>query len=244
MVENSNNNGNLSSLKNNVEFFYHRCAPNKVVRLIKRKFGVIGYAFYYQLRELLGDAKHHNYVLKNELDWQDFLTIMEMDEDKANEIIEFLIKVEELDKKLWENEKRLYSQNFVDRLAPVYAKRKSEMPYKYSFRDGNTQSKVKDSKAKNSKEEKTIVDESGRTQGGVDLERLKDKYKNVDIDLDKSYKKFRLHQQSSNRKYADENAGFEYWVLNDIENGRHHKELTDEEFEKRLMARRAFRKSH
>ena len=124
-------------LKNNVEFFYHRCAPNKVVRLIKRKFGVIGYAFYYQLRELLGDAKHHNYVLKNELDWQDFLTIMEMDEDKANEIIEFLIKVEELDKKLWENEKRLYSQNFVDRLAPVYAKRKSEMPYKYSFRDGN-----------------------------------------------------------------------------------------------------------
>ena len=124
-------------LKNNVEFFYHRCAPNKVVRLIKRKFGVIGYAFYYQLRELLGDAKHHNYVLKNELDWQDFLTIMEMDEKKANEIIEFLIKVEELDKKLWENEKRLYSQNFVDRLAPVYAKRKSEMPDKYSFRDGN-----------------------------------------------------------------------------------------------------------
>ena len=124
-------------LKNNVEFFYHRCAPNKVVRLIKRKFGVIGYAFYYQLRELLGDAKHHNYVLKNELDWQDFLTIMEMDEEKANEIIEFLIKVEELDKELWEDEKRLFSQNFVDRLAPVYAKRKSEMPDKYSFRNGN-----------------------------------------------------------------------------------------------------------
>jgi len=124
-------------LKNNVEFFYHRCAPNKVVRLIKRKFGVIGYAFYYQLRELLGDAKHHNYVLKNELDWQDFLTIMEMDEEKANEIIELLIKVGELDEELWENEKRLYSQSFVDRLAPVYAKRNSEMPNKYSFRDGN-----------------------------------------------------------------------------------------------------------
>ena len=124
-------------LKNNVEFFYHRCAPNKVLRLVKRKFGVIGYAFYYQLRELLGDAKNHNYVLKNELDWQDFLTIMEMDEEKANEIIEFLIKVEELDKELWEDEKRLYSQSFVDRLAPVYAKRNSEMPNKYSFRDGN-----------------------------------------------------------------------------------------------------------
>ena len=30
-----------------------------------------------------------------------------------------------------------FSQNFVDRLAPVYAKRKSEMPDKYSFRDRN-----------------------------------------------------------------------------------------------------------
>ena len=124
-------------LKKNVEFFYHRCAPNKVVRIMKRNFGMVGYAFYYQLRELLGDAKYHNYALKSELDWQDFLSIMEMDEKKANEIIEFLIKVEELDRELWENEKRLYSQNFVDRLAPVYAKRKSEMPDKYSFRDGN-----------------------------------------------------------------------------------------------------------
>ena len=122
-------------LKNNVEFFYHRCAPNKVVRLIKRKFGVIGYAFYYQLRELLGDAKHHNYVLKNELDWQDFLTIMEIDEEKAGEIFEFLIKVVELDRELWENEKRLYSQNFVDRLAVVYAKRTGGLPDKYSYRD-------------------------------------------------------------------------------------------------------------
>ena len=124
-------------LKKNVEYFYHRCAPNKVVRLVKRKFGVIGYAFYYQLRELLGDAKYHNYVLKNELDWQDLLTIMEMDEKKANEIIELLIKVEELDKELWENEKRLFSHNFVDRLKVVYDKRDGDMPNKYTFRDGN-----------------------------------------------------------------------------------------------------------
>ena len=124
-------------LKTNVEFFYHGCAPNKVVRIMKRKFGMVGYAFYYQLLELLGSSKYHNYALKSELDWQDFLSIMEMDEKKANEIIELLIKVEELDKELWENEKRLFSHNFVDRLKPVYDKRESDMPNKYSFRDGN-----------------------------------------------------------------------------------------------------------
>ena len=104
---------------------------------MKRNFGMVGYAFYYQLRELLGDAKYHNYALNSELDWQDFLSIMVMDEEEANEIIELLIKVEELDKELWENEKRLFSHNFVDRLKPVYDKRDGDMPNKYTFRDGN-----------------------------------------------------------------------------------------------------------
>ena len=104
---------------------------------MKRKFGMVGYAFYYQLLELLGSSKYHNYALKSELDWQDFLSIMEMDEKKANEIIELLIKLEELDGPLWKNNNRLYSQNFVDRLKPVYDKRESDMPNKYSFRDGN-----------------------------------------------------------------------------------------------------------
>lgn len=98
---------------------------------------MVGYAFYYQLLELLGSSKYHNYALKSELDWQDFLSIMEMDEKKANEIIELLIKLEELDGPLWKNNNRLYSQNFVDRLKPVYDKRESDMPNKYSFRDGN-----------------------------------------------------------------------------------------------------------
>ena len=62
---------------------------------------------------------------------------MVMDEEEANEIIELLIKVEELDKELWENEKRLFSHNFVDRLKPVYDKRDGDMPNKYTFRDGN-----------------------------------------------------------------------------------------------------------
>ena len=230
--------------KHCVDYFPHDTQQNKSVRIISRQYGNDGYAFYYKLRELLGRTENYNYDLSKEIDWLDFLGEMDVQEEKAREMIQFLVTIGELDKKLWEQEKRLWSSQFIDGIASVYDKRVSEIPDKYSFRDGNTQSKVKDSKAKNSKEEKTIVDESGRTQGGVDLERLKDKYKNVDIDLDKSYEKFRLHQQSSNRKYADENAGFEYWVLNDIEKGRHHKELTDEEFEERLMARRALRESH
>ena len=59
------------------------------------------------------------------------------------------------------------------------------------------------------------------------------------MDIEKSYQKFRLHQKSSNRKYADENAGFEYWVLNDIENNRN---IIEKEAEEKYyyVSRKAF----
>ena len=51
----------------------------------------------------------------------------------------------------------------------------------------------------------------------VDLITLAEKYPTVDIQL--SYNKFTLNQQSNNRKSVNEAADFEMWVLRDIENG-------------------------
>ena len=232
--------------KNHVDYFPHDTHQSKSVRIISKKYGNDGYAFYYKLRELLGRTENYNYDLSKSIDWLDFIGEMDVEEQQAKKLIEFLVTIGELDKELWEQESRLWSNSLIEDISDVYDKRVAEIPDKYSLRDGNTHSRSGNhslgdgstqSRVKESKEEKTKVDESGGTQTGIDLDGLKDKYKNVDIE--KSYQKFRLHQKSSNRKYADENAAFEYWVLNDIENGRHPKKLTDEEWEKKRIARRA-----
>ena len=232
--------------KNHVDYFPHDTHQSKAVRTISKTYGNDGYAFYYKLRELLGRTENYNYDLSKSIDWLDFIGEMDVEEQQAKKLIEFLVTIGELDKELWEQESRLWSNSLIEDISDVYDKRVAEIPHKYSLRDGNTHSRSGNpslgdgstqSRVKESKEEKTKVDESGGTQTGIDLDGLKDKYKNVDIE--KSYQKFRLHQKSSNRKYADENAAFEYWVLNDIENGRHPKKLTDEEWEKKRIARRA-----
>ena len=213
--------------KNHVDYFPHDTHQSKAVRTISKTYGNDGYAFYYKLRELLGRTENHNYDLSKSIDWLDFIGEMDVEEKRAQELIEFLVTIGELDKELWEQESRLWSNSLIEDISDVYDKRVAEIPHKYSFRDGNThsrsgnhslgdgstQSRVKEKKVNKSK----VVGENNNAHTTVDLIAFADKYKTIDIPL--SYKKFNLNQLSKNRKSVNEAADFEMWVLHGIENG-------------------------
>ena len=213
--------------KNYVDYFPHDTHQSKAVRTISKTYGNDGYAFYYKLRELLGRTDNYNYDLSQRIDWFDFLGEMDVEEQQAKELIEFLVTIGELDKELWEQESRLWSNSLIEDISDVYDKRVAEIPDKYSFRDGNThsrsgnhslgdgstQSRVKEKKVNKSK----VVGENNNAHTTVDLIAFADKYKTIDIPL--SYKKFNLNQQSKGVKSNNEAADFERWVLRDIENG-------------------------
>ena len=211
--------------KNHVDYFPHDTHQSKAVRTISKTYGNDGYAFYYKLRELLGRTENYNYDLSKSIDWLDFIGEMDVEEQQAKKLIEFLVTIGELDKELWEQESRLWSNSLIEDISDVYDKRVAEIPHKYSFRggnthsrsgnhslgDGSTQSRVKESKLKESR----VVSESAHTT--VDLKAFAEKYKTVVIP--QSYERFNLNQQSKNRKSVNEAADFERWVLHDIENG-------------------------
>ena len=211
--------------KQHVDYFPHDTHQSKAVRTISKTYGNDGYAFYYKLRELLGRTDNYNYDLSEKIDWFDFLSEMDVEENQAKQLIEFLVTIGELDKELWEQDKRLWSNSLIEDISDVYDKRVAEIPHKYSFRDGNTdsrignpslgdgstQSRVKEKKVNKSK---VVVGETSGTHTIIDLKAFADKYKTVDISL--SHKKFTLYQQSKGVKSNNEEADFERWVLNDI----------------------------
>ena len=214
--------------KQHVDYFPHDTHQSKAVRTISKTYGNDGYAFYYKLRELLGRTDNYNYDLSENIDWFDFLSEMNVEEKQAKQLIEFLVTIGELDKELWEQDKRLWSNSLIEDISDVYDKRVAEIPDKYSFRNGNTdsrsgnpslgdgstQSRVKEKKVNKSK----VVSESAHTT--VDLKAFADKYKTVVIP--QSYERFKLNQQKQCKKYIDlaaEKAAFEIWVLNDIKYG-------------------------
>ena len=213
--------------KNYVDYFPHDTHQSKAVRIISKKYGNDGYAFYYKLRELLGRTDNYNYDLSEQIDWFDFLGEMAIKEEQAKELIEFLVTIGELDKELWEQDKRLWSNSLIEDISDVYNKRKAKIPHKYSFRDGNTdsrsgnpslgdgstQSKVKEKKVNKSK----VVSESAPTT--VDLKPLIEEFPTIKVE--ELYIKFELTQQKNGIEYDDVvamTAAFKLWIMRAVEN--------------------------
>ena len=219
--------------KQHVDYFPHDTHQSKAVRTISKTYGNDGYAFYYKLRELLGRTDNYNYDLSQRIDWFDFLGEMDVEEQQAQELIEFLVTIGELDKELWEQESRLWSNSLIEDISVVYDKRVAEIPDKYSFRDGNThsrsgnhslgdgstQSEVKETKLKKNK----VVGENNNAHTTVDLKALAEAEQYKTIIIPRSYKIFKLNQQKNGTKYIDvaaETAAFEMGLMNDLKYGR------------------------
>ena len=212
--------------KQHVDYFPHDTHQSKSVRIISKKYGNDGYAFYYKLRELLGRTENYNYDLSKEIDWFDFLGEMDIEEQQAKELIEFLVTIGELDKEMWEKEKRLWSDRFMAGIVSVYDKRVTEIPHKYSFRDGNTHSRSGNpslgdgstqSRVKESKVNKSRVVENGKAHTTLDLNPFLIKYPRNDVEY--SYERFKLNQQKKGVKSDDvtaEEAAFEMWLMSDL----------------------------
>ena len=220
--------------KNIVEYFSHYVTPGKELQLLTDKFGNDGYAFYFRLRELLGRTPNHCYSVEDEIDWLFFVKQMGLDEDRTSDIINYSVKIRDLDKESWED-KRLWSQNFVDELVPVYEKRTSDLPDKNSFRNENTSFRVgnpsyvnenpsfrsdnSQSKVKERKVNKSKGEEIGETPTSEELIALQDKYPKTDVN--ESYRRFKLYNEANGKVYSNLLAAFEMWVGKDAADGKY-----------------------
>jgi len=159
--------------KDTVDYFPHYCQHGRTMHSIKRRCGAEGYAFWFCLLELLGNSAGHFIDCNDKNSWIYLVEYsMVADEEKAEEIINFLIDLGALDEKLWKKKKILWSDNFADRLGGLYKRRNDgSLPEKPTLKHKkddkcihksnlgdisdviNPQSKVKESKEKESKRE-------------------------------------------------------------------------------------------
>jgi len=220
--------------KNIVEYFSHYVTPGKELQLLTDKFGNDGYAFYFRLRELLGRTPNHSYSVEDEIDWLFFVKQMGLDEDRTSDIIQYSVKIRDLDKESWED-KRLWSQNFVDELVQVYDKRTSDLPDKNSFRNENTSFRVgnpsyvnenpsfrsdnSQSKVKERKVNKSKGEEIRETPTSEELIALQDKYPKTDVN--ESYRHFKLYNEANGRVPHNPLAAFTMWADQDAADGKY-----------------------
>ena len=154
--------------KDSASYFPHDATASSgdTLTVLQGRFNNDGYAFWFKLLEKLTCADGHYLDLRHPVKWQLFITKMGVDEQTTVEILDLLVEMEAVDPELWKS-KVIWCQNLVDNLADVYKNRRREIPEKPIITGNNvittgdngittgdnTQSKVKESKEEETKEE-------------------------------------------------------------------------------------------
>lgn len=167
--------------KATVEYFPLVCQFGDSIQAVENLYGNDGFVVWVKLLQKLGRSDNHYIDVRTNTAWKLFYSIFKIEEHVVLNILDTLAELECIDPELWEH-KIIYSQNFVDGISDAYRKRKMEpITYKAIFElarvsggrnpqydvvssgrnpvsgAGNPQSKLKETKVKESKV-KVVVD--------------------------------------------------------------------------------------
>ena len=107
----------------NVEYFPHKCKDDKELRFIQVKFKSEAYEAFYRLQQCLGDADNHFIDLKDEIQKNMFYMIMQVRQEVVDGVIDILLSINWLDNEIYQNDKILWSDKFMNSIRAVYINR-------------------------------------------------------------------------------------------------------------------------
>ena len=119
-----------------VDYFPHVTQTGMTMDILQSRWGNDGYAFWFKLLELLGNAQGFCYHCNSAPEWEYLLARTRVTAEVATAILDKLAEIEAIDAELW-REKWVWSDNFVAGVAPAFEKRKGELPQKPDFRSRN-----------------------------------------------------------------------------------------------------------
>lgn len=208
--------------KQTVDYFPHdvNASGGKTLFVLQNKYGNDGYAFWFKLLELLGGTPGHVYDFNKPPDWEFLLAKTGVNATLTQEILTTLSNLDAIDSDLFQNNKIIWCQKFVDRLEDVY-KRRDEKPQKPVIVNNkpindnnnlinvnnNTQSKVKETKVNKTKENNSTPE----TIKTVFYSFKDDGYSDIK-DFDNQFKKFCEYWFEGKRKLQNPKLACHNWL--------------------------------
>ena len=121
--------------KETVDYFPHYVKSGRTIFILESKFGNDGYAFWFKLLEVLGESEGHYYDCSISNNWEYLLARTRCSEDVTEGIIDTLLSLGKIDRKLWQDKRIIWCHNFVENLSGLYRMRRMETPTPPSFDD-------------------------------------------------------------------------------------------------------------
>ena len=117
-----------------VDYYPHYVKCGRTIYILEARFGNDGYAFWFKVLEVLGESEGHFYDCSVSSNWEYLLAKTRVNAQTATEIIGVLINLGKIDKELWEKNRVIWIENFVNNLTEVYRTRRTELPQKPVFK--------------------------------------------------------------------------------------------------------------
>lgn len=203
-----------------VDYFPHYVGSRdgKTLFILKSNFGNDGYAFWYQLLEILGAQKDLSYACEKTPNWLYLTATTGVDEGKATEILDMLAALEAIDEELWREDKVIWCQDFADQLDPIYRKRRQPTPSKpklkreltskveeetggYEEQRERTDTPLEDNTTPKGKKEKEIIQENDEHHDREDEGKT---YSYVAAPLRDTFLKWLTYKKEKGKPYKTE----------------------------------------
>ena len=211
-------------LSNNVDYFPHKCKDDKELVFIYHKYKSKGYEVFYRLQQCLGDAEFHFIDLKDEIQKSMFYIVMQVEPNVVDGVIDILVKMNWLDKELYQKEKVLWSDKFMGSIRAVYINRIRKDPSRkiptkkdiYRVSTCRNESIVEYSREKDSKEEDS-KEEKSKDDSALSISFYEKQYPNKDLTYVNKYlstginpkhsKAVELCERERNYKFKESSTG-------------------------------------
>lgn len=109
--------------RNNVDYFPFLCKEGKSMHYIEQRYGNDGFATWVKILRALAVTNYHFLDVSDEAELMFLSSKCNVKEVVLIAIINDLCKLGEIDLELWQNEKIIFSQKFIDSIQDAYKNR-------------------------------------------------------------------------------------------------------------------------
>ena len=115
--------------KHTVDYFPHFTKDGKTLFILESQYRNDGYAFWFKLLTILSATNNHIFDTRNTPDWQYLLAKTLVTEEMGKKILDLLASLDAIDPELW-SKGVIWCQNLVDNFTDIYKKRNQPLPVK------------------------------------------------------------------------------------------------------------------